>query len=153
MFKKLQKLGEEEFKRRTWIKKNTFNVVVEEVRKAEIWKVWRKWKLSIEDRVLMMLEYWREYRTYFHIATNYGISESNCYRGIKKIEDILLKTKKFSLPWDKVLKEENEVKLVLIDVTESPIERPKKRNEWKTGTITKRNIILEKRKNIHKKHK
>ncbi|MGV2828478.1 helix-turn-helix domain-containing protein [Myxosarcina sp. GI1(2024)] len=25
-------------------------------------------KLSIEDQLLMTLEYWREYRTYFHIA-------------------------------------------------------------------------------------
>ena len=36
----------------------------------------RKSKLSIEDQLLMALEYIREYRTYFHIATNYGISES-----------------------------------------------------------------------------
>jgi hypothetical protein len=32
--------------------------------------------LSIEDQLLMMLEYWREYRTYFHIAQSYGPSET-----------------------------------------------------------------------------
>jgi hypothetical protein len=31
----------------------------------------------------MMLEYWREYRTYFHIAQTHGISESAAYRNIK----------------------------------------------------------------------
>ena len=36
-------------------------------------------KLSIEDRLLMTMEYLREYRTYFHILRAYGISESACY--------------------------------------------------------------------------
>ena len=46
----------------------------------------RKSKLSIEDQLLMALEYIREYRTYFHIATNDGISESVAY---KKLEFII----------------------------------------------------------------
>ncbi|MEP0857596.1 transposase family protein [Trichocoleus sp. DQ-U1] len=33
-------------------------------------------KLSVEDQLLLVLEYWREYRTQFHIATSWGISES-----------------------------------------------------------------------------
>lgn len=33
-------------------------------------------RLSIEDQLLMTLEYIREYRTYFHIAASYHISES-----------------------------------------------------------------------------
>ena len=36
----------------------------------------RKSKIS-EDRLLMALEYMREYRTYFHIGQSYGVSESN----------------------------------------------------------------------------
>jgi hypothetical protein len=36
--------------------------------------------LCIEDQLLMMFEYWREYRTYFHIAQAYGLSESAAYR-------------------------------------------------------------------------
>jgi Helix-turn-helix of DDE superfamily endonuclease len=38
--------------------------------------------LCIEDQLLMMLGYWREYRTYFHIAQTYGVSESAAYRNI-----------------------------------------------------------------------
>ena len=30
-----------------------------------------KRKLSVEDMLLLALEYLREYRTYFHVATNY----------------------------------------------------------------------------------
>ena len=41
-------------------------------------------KLVIEDRLLMTLEYLREYRTYFHISRSYGISESACYRNRRK---------------------------------------------------------------------
>ena len=32
-------------------------------------------KISIEEQVLVTLEYWREYRTYFHIGTSGQISE------------------------------------------------------------------------------
>ncbi len=39
--------------------------------------------LSVEDQLLMMLEYWREYRTYFHIGQGCGIRESAAYRNIK----------------------------------------------------------------------
>ena len=51
----------------------------------------RKSKLSIEDQLVMALEYIREYRTYFHIATNYGISQSVAYQIIRCIEYTLVK--------------------------------------------------------------
>ena len=84
-------------------------------------------KLAIEDRLLMALEYLREYRTYFHISRSYGISESACYRNIRWVEDTLIKDGKFSLPGRKaLLKSDMEYEVVLIDATETPIERPKK---------------------------
>lgn len=33
-------------------------------------------KLNVEDQLLIVLEYWWEYRTQFHIATSWGLSES-----------------------------------------------------------------------------
>ena len=84
-------------------------------------------KLAIEDRLLMALEYLREYRTYFHISRSYGISESACYRTIRWVEDTLIKDGKFSLPGRKaLLKSDIGYDVVLIDATETPIERPKK---------------------------
>ncbi len=53
-------------------------------------KTGRPGKLSVEDQVLMTLEYWREYRTYFHIGQSWGVNESTAYRIIRKIEDILM---------------------------------------------------------------
>jgi hypothetical protein len=87
----------------------------------------RKNKLCIEDQLLMALEYIREYRTYFHISQSYGVSESSAYKTVKWVEDTLIKHPDFSLPGRKaLLKSDMEYEVVLIDATETPIERPKK---------------------------
>jgi hypothetical protein len=78
----------------------------------------------------MALEYIREYRTYFHIATNYGISESVAYKIIRWIEDTLIKHPDFALPGRKaLLKSDMEYEVVLVDASETPIERPKKKSK------------------------
>ena len=88
----------------------------------------------------MALEYLREYRTYFHIGRSYGMSESNCFKIIRWIEDTLIKHPDFALPGRKeLLKSEVEYEVIVIDGTETPIERPKK---------SKNTFIQEKRKNI-----
>jgi hypothetical protein len=53
------------------------------------------------------------------------------------VEDTLIKSGKFRLPGKKALLDDNEIEIVLVDVTESPIERPKKNNV--NGTQGKRN--------------
>ena len=56
-----------------------------------------------------------------------GLDESNVYRTIKKIENILIHSDAFTLPGkSKLLAENNETKIVVVDVTEHFIERPKK---------------------------
>ena len=92
----------------------------------------------------MMLMYNREYRTFMHIAVDYGISESQCWRIVKDIEDILIQSNAFRLPGKKELtKSSVRWSVVLVDVAESPIERPKKNSGG---------IIQEKRKNTPIKH-
>ncbi len=84
-------------------------------------------KLSIEEILMMSLEYLREYRTYFHIGLNYGISESYAYKLIRWVEDTLIKSGEFSLPGKKaLLKGDMEYDIVLVDASETPIERPKR---------------------------
>ncbi len=90
-------------------------------------------KLSIEDLLLATLEYLWEYRTYAHIVASYGIAESNIYRGIKWVENTLIQDITFSLPGRKApLKSDMDYEVILVDATESPIERPQKN---KNGTI------------------
>ena len=85
-------------------------------------------KLSVEDQLLVVLEYWREYRTQFHIATSWGLSESAVCRLIQKVEKLLVTSGKFGLPGKKQLyKNAYNWYVLAIDVTESPIERQKKK--------------------------
>jgi len=84
-------------------------------------------KLSVEKMLLTALEYWREYRTYFHISENCGLSESSTYKNIKWVEDVLIKDGTFSLPGRKaLLVKDAEIEVILPDATETPIERPKR---------------------------
>ena len=87
-------------------------------------------KLSLEDQVLLALQYWREYRTYFHIAQSWNINESTAFRIVRHVEDTLIRSGRFSLPGKKALRQPDSVlEVVVVDVTESPVERPKKNND------------------------
>lgn len=83
--------------------------------------------LSKADQLLLTLMYWREYRTQFHIAETYGISEATVCRTIKKVENCLLRSGQFTLPGKKTLTEsETTIEVIVVDATEQPVERPKK---------------------------
>jgi hypothetical protein len=78
-------LTDGEFRRLTGIKKELFEKIIVILKEKEGLKKARGGKpnkLSMEERLLMCLEYLREYRTYFHIGKSYGISESACQRNI-----------------------------------------------------------------------
>lgn len=126
----IKELEDEKFRRLTGIKPGTFAKMLEilsEAEKKKKAKGGRKAKLTLEDRLLMALEYMREYRTYFHVSQSYGVSESTCYETIKWIENTLIKHPDFALPGRKaLLKSDMDYELVLIDATETAIERPKK---------------------------
>ena len=67
----------------------------------------RKSKLSMEDKLLATLEYLREYRTYAHIAANYGVHESQIVRCVRCSEVTLIKDGTFRLPGKKELLKQN----------------------------------------------
>ncbi|MBD2447203.1 IS5 family transposase [Nostoc sp. FACHB-152] len=135
------------------VSRQTFELMVDVV-KAETQKKkkpGRTPKLIIEDQVLMVLQYWREYRTYYHIGLDWGLSESAVCRTVYKIENILISSRKFSLPGKKeLLKMSSQEDLVVMDVTESPIERPKRGQKkffsGKTGEHTLKTQLV-----IHQK--
>jgi Helix-turn-helix of DDE superfamily endonuclease len=129
-YEELANFSAEKFRRLTGVKQETFQEMVEillQEQKGRYRGAGRRSKLCIEDKLLMALEYLREYRTYLHLGCSYGISESACYRACKWVEDTLIKRKRFSLPGKKaLLKSEVEYEIVLVDASESPIQRPKK---------------------------
>lgn len=86
-------------------------------------------QLSVEDQLLLTLQYWREYRTYFHIAQSWHLHESTVCRTVHRVETILSRGV-FKLPGKKQLQHpECELEVLVVDVSESPIERPKKKTK------------------------
>ena len=139
----IKNLKDEDFKRLTGVTRRTFEMMLEVVKNG--WRDFgRPATLTRADQLLMTLMYWREYRTQFHIGVAYGMSEATVCRTIQKVENVLIKSKQFHLPGKKVLPASDlEIEVVLIDVTEQPIERPQKDNAGITAG--KRSDIPKKR--------
>jgi Helix-turn-helix of DDE superfamily endonuclease len=128
----LSKLSKTQFRRYTGTTTFVFEIMVvilKEYERQVKGEMGRPNNLSSEDQVLMLLEYYRENRTFFHLGTSYGVSESNAQRNIVKIENILIGSGYFKLLGKKVLLSDKNLKTILIDVTECPAYRPKKKSE------------------------
>ena len=128
----LKHLSEGEFKRLCGVDRSTFSEMVEQLRPHldRTGKRGGQAKLSVEDQLLVALDYWREYRSQFHIAVSFGIHETTVCRIIRKVEDILIGCGKFRLPSQRQLYQPDWAwKVLLIDVGEVEIERPKKNKE------------------------
>ena len=136
-YEKAKKLKDGEFKRLCGVKKETFIEMCKIVQAVESQKIrGRNPELSVQNQVLLTLTFWREYRTMFHLGQDWGLHESNVSRLVRRIEDILIRSGKFSLPSKRRLLEEDSLTYTIVDVTEMTIERPKK---------NKRDVIREKR--------
>ena len=129
-----------EFKRLTGVRQKTFEKMLEVITK-ELPNFGRPPTLSRADQLLMTLMYWREYRTQFHIAGTYGVSEATVCRTIKQVEDALMVSGKFTLPGKKALNSSDTlIEVILVDAGEQPIERPKK-NKKSTTAVRKSDIL------------
>jgi hypothetical protein len=145
-YETVKDLKPEQFRRLTGVKHETFLLMVSVLEEAaakrkaaQRYRGGKKPKLTLADQLLMTLEYLREYRTQFHISKSYGIEETRCGRIIRQVEDTLMKSRKFTLPGRKALLESNiEYQVVVVDATETPIERPQKNKS--TSTRGKRNV-------------
>ena len=129
LYEKMKKLSSANFKRYCGVDRETFDKMCAVVRQKSVAQrlaEGRPPKLETEDQVLLTLEYWREYRTMFHLAAGWGISESSVSRIITRVEDILSVSKEFVLPGTRRADLSPEIEVVVVDVVESPIERPKK---------------------------
>ncbi len=142
-YETIQNLKDTDFKRLTGVARGTFEEMLTVVEKG-LPDFGRPSKLSRADQLLLTLMYWREYRTEFHIAQSYGVSEATVCRTIRKVEDVLVSSKKFRLPGKKTLQPSDTLfEVLLVDVSEQPIERPKKAR--KSTTVAKRGDIPKKR--------
>ena len=138
---KSKNLSEKNFKRIVGVKRKTFYAMVEELHIAYAEKHKRGGrppKLTIENQLLLALEYWRQYITFAELGFSYGVAESTAHDITVWVENTLIKCGRFKLPGKKALLEDSGLQVVLLDVMESPVERPKK---------NKKPTIPERRKN------
>ena len=141
-YQNIKDYAPEKFKRLTGVSREVFALMVDAL-VSGIRPFGRPPLLCLEDRLLMVLMYWREYRTFEHIGETYGVSEATVCRTVKQFENVLIKDKRFHLPGKKaLLQSETVFEIVLIDATECPCERPKKNSgattpERKSGTPKK----------------
>lgn len=95
-------------------------------------------KLSVLDKLVITLCYWREYRTYRHIAFDYEVGKTAIGDSVRWVEDTLLGDGTFTLPSKRKFEQPNdEIEIMVVDVTEQEIERPKRGK--KSGIPAKRN--------------
>ena len=74
------------------------------------------------------------------IASEYKVCKGTIFLSIQWVEDTLVKDGTFTLPGKRVLKRKsNTIEYIVVDVTESPINRPK--NDQKEYYSEKKNVI------------
>ena len=94
----------------------------------------------MENQLILTLKYLRHYVTQKQLAFEFEVGEATVSDTIRWVEDTLIKEGTFSLPGKKVLLEDDSIEVILVDVTECPIERPQKNRE--NGTRVKRKGTL-----------
>jgi hypothetical protein len=92
-------------------------------------------KLTVKDKLTITLKYLREYRTMESIGADCNVSKSTVCESIQWVENTLAEDKTFQLPGKKVLEDASAtIEYIVIDVIESPIQRPKKdQKEYYSG--------------------
>ena len=132
-YEKLEKLDEKEFKLITGVTRGVFGQMHEKlsVIYGEEHALGGRPGLSVGLRLTLALEYWREYRSQRHMAHAHDLSKSAVNQAIAWVEYRLEECEEFRLA---ELKErfkpgESEIKVVIVDVEEQPIERPVENQE------------------------
>lgn len=134
-------LNRRDFRRRTGVDPETFAEMeaVLHHREAGKRKSGRPPTLPVGAQLLLTLEFWREYRTFFHLSQAWGMHETTVLRTVVRVENALVQSGRFSLPGKRTLTDAGTVfTAVVVDVSEVSCERPKKSSG--TGTAGKRSV-------------
>jgi len=125
---RIAKLKPEGYQGILGVKQDTFKKMLEvlEQKHSEKKKRGAPGKITVLDRLVMALDYWHDYRPFRRLAFDYGVSKSLVQAYVVWVEDVLIKSGEFALPSKRVLTEANDIEVIMVDVTEQEIERPKK---------------------------
>ena len=122
-------LSAPDFRRLLGVKPETFEAMLAVLigREGAKKKRGRPPDLNLEEPLLLALQFWREYRTLYHLAMEWRVGENTVCRTIKRVENALIKSGAFALPArPKAGGSDQAWSVVVVDVTEHPVERPKK---------------------------
>jgi hypothetical protein len=144
--KRIEKLEEKEYHELFGIEKRTFDKMLEILESAykELHKEGgRPPRLSVLDKLVVMLGYYHDYRTMVNIAFDYDVSKSRISDAVKWVEETLILNGTFALPPKRELSEaDTDVVIAVADVTECETERPKKNS--RNHTQASKNAIQSK---------
>jgi hypothetical protein len=132
-------LRESDYQELFGINKPTFDLMLERLTKVHVQKHvkgGRNSKLTVLDMLVVFLAYLHDYRTMKALAFDYGVAKSTIHSTIIWVENTLINCSEFTLPSKRILKEDASIEVVLVDVTEQQVERPKKSNT--NGILVKR---------------
>ena len=125
-------LDEKKFARMIGLKKSLFDILVKKVLQQieehqqahPLSARGKKPMMSIENKLLLMLMYYRNYHTYLTLSEWFGISEGYANKIVHRMSKLVVK----ALPLGRNRQIDNEeIKAVLIDASEQRIERPQKK--------------------------
>ena len=138
----INNINESEYQELFGVKKDIFEKMVNILQKKfdeEHSRGGRPPKLSVLDKLVITLIYFREYCTMKYLAFSCNVSKSTISESIDWVEKTLIRSKQFNLPSKRKFLENLQNDSAIIDVTECTIERPKKNNAV-TIQERKRNI-------------
>ena len=146
-YEKIEKLSAKEFKLITGVTREVFNAMIEVLKRKYVEEHNQGGRpgLSVEIRLTLALEYWREYRTFRHMAVSHQIDKDVINRAVMWVESALSESEEFKLVDLKERfkpGEESTISVIIVDVEEQPIERPtNKQEESYSGkkNVTQRN--------------
>ena len=143
------------FKLLTGVTKKTFNELME-ILQPEYDKAHKNGSnagIGVGSRLVLALTYWREYRAMRQMTFDYELAVSTVCDNIHWVEDVLGNNNKFNFGTikeeiEKLKKEGIDVKNIIVDVEEQPIERPIENQEKhysgkKKRHTTKNQIIID----------
>ena len=127
--KYMDELSDIKFKRLIGVKKHTAERCVGHLIIAYAEKHKRRGrhsKLKPEDMFLIALKYLRQYATFAELGLEFGVAESTAHDIVKWVEGVLIKQKEFHISGKQALVCDPDIEVVLVDATETPVERPKR---------------------------
>ena len=144
---RIAKMPVKKYKEIFGVEKHVFERLLRVLEVADIYQrkstAGRKGRLSVLDKLVITLMYWREYRSYRHIAFDYGVGKTQIGDAVIWVEKTIIASGLCKLKSARELRDNpSKIKIAIVDVTEQEIERPKKGKQIgtparKSGTQSK----------------